>query len=58
MNKYFRKIRRNVCRWIVSFDNCPRDYRYNPCVRFNYIAASVAISAAVIAFFAFIIIYL
>ena len=56
MKKYFRRIRRNVCRWIVGFDTCPNGYHYNPRVRFNNIAASVAVSALVIAFFFFLVI--
>lgn len=27
MKKFFRKVRRTICRYIVGFDNCPLDYR-------------------------------
>lgn len=29
IQKNFRKARRNVCRFIISFDTCPSDYRKN-----------------------------
>ena len=29
IRRYFRKARRNVCRYIVGFDTCPRSLRKN-----------------------------
>lgn len=29
ISKYFRKVRRNVCRYIVGFDTCPKSLRKN-----------------------------
>lgn len=29
IRKTFRKARRNVCRYIISFDRCPASYRKN-----------------------------
>lgn len=29
VRKTFRKARRNVCRYIISFDRCPASYRKN-----------------------------
>lgn len=56
MKKYFRRIRRNICRWIVGFDSCPNGYRYNPHVRFSNIAASIGLGVVTVAFFFFLVI--
>ena len=29
IRRYFRKARRNVCRYIVGFDTCPKSLRKN-----------------------------
>jgi hypothetical protein len=29
IRKHFRKVRRNVCRYIVGFDTCPKSLRKN-----------------------------
>lgn len=50
VRKTFRKARRNVCRYIVSFDRCPASYRKNYKELFLNGLACLALSFVSVAF--------
>ena len=58
MKRYFRRIRRDICRWIVGFDNCPSCYRYDPWRKISNGLICIAITLGVIAFFFMFLIWL
>lgn len=51
MKRYLRRIRRDICRWIVGFDNCPSCYRSNPWRKIATGLTCVGITLGVLAFF-------
>lgn len=51
MKRYFRRVRRNICRWIVGFDNCPSCYRSNPWRRIISGITCMGITFGVLGFF-------
>lgn len=51
MKRYFRRIRRNICRWIMGFDNCPSCYRSNPWRKISNGLICIAIAIGVMIFF-------
>ena len=51
MKRYFRRIRRDICRWIVGFDNCPSCYRSDPSRKIITGITCVGITFGVIIFF-------
>lgn len=51
MKRYFRRIRRNICRWIMGFDNCPSCYRSNPRRKIGNGLICIAIAIGVMIFF-------
>lgn len=51
MKRYLRRIRRDICRWIVGFDNCPSSYRYDPWQKISNGLMCVGITVGVLAFF-------
>lgn len=41
IKRTFRKVRRNVCRYIVGFDNCPKSVRKNYTENFTTLVDSL-----------------
>lgn len=56
MNKYFRRIRRDICRWIVGFDNCPPCYQYNFLKKIITGIICLGVTFGILAFFFFLVI--
>lgn len=56
--KTLRRIRRNICRYIVGFDSCPSGYRRNPWRTFTNIILAIALILVVLTFFLFLVICL
>lgn len=58
MKRTFYRIRRDICRWIMGFENCPSSYRYDPWRKVTNGLICVAMTLGVLAFFFLLLIFL
>ena len=58
MKKELKHLRRQLCRWIMGFDNCPKDYQSNLTVKAIRAVSTVIFTIGVICLFAMLIILL
>ena len=58
MKKELKYLRRQLCRWIVGFDNCPKDYRNNFAMKIAEAISTVIFTIGIICLFAMLIILL
>lgn len=58
MKRYFHRIRRDICRWIMGFDNCPSSYRYDPWRKVTNAIICIMFTLGILAFFFMLLIYL
>lgn len=58
MKRYFHRVRRDICRWIMGFENCPSGYRYDPWRKISNSLICIAITIGILIFFFMLLIYL
>lgn len=58
MKKELKHLRRQVCRWIMGFENCPTEYRNNFAMKIAEAAATIIFTIGIICLFFLLIILL
>lgn len=58
MKKELKHLRRQLCRWIIGFENCPAEYRNNFAMKVVEAATTIIFTIGVICLFFMLIILL